>query len=253
MEYAFVTGATGVLGAAFCRELANRGYGLFITGRNADKLEILKTSLIETYPGINCCYAPADLSDSSQREKVYAAAKDYNFSIIVNVAGADIQKAFIKYDEKKLVFQTRACFESAVSVCNFALSHRAERLHIINISSICGNQPMPYFAVYSACKGALTDFSVALSRELRGSGITVTAVLPGSIYTRKDVCEYIDSLGFWAKKAAKSPEFVVSDSLKAAFKGKVKCIPGGLNKMVYFFSKMIPEKLKLRYAAVKYY
>lgn len=249
MKYAFVTGATGVLGTAFCRLLAKEGYGLFITGRSPQKLQALKTSIIQAYPGADCNFYPAYLSCDGDVLSLFSAAESYRFSLVVNVAGADIQKPFCEYDLPKLTFQTRACFEGAVKVCLFALTHRAGKLNIINISSLCGEQPMPYFALYSACKGALTDFSVALSRETKSLGVSVTAVVAGSIYTRLDVKEYINSLGFWARKSAKTPEYVAAKSLKASKKGKVKYIPGGLNKFIYALSRIVPGGLKTRWLA----
>lgn len=249
MKYALVTGATGVLGTAFCKNLAGLGYNLFVTGRRAEKLSALKNALVAAYPGVNVDFCAADLTDEEERESLFSAASAYKFSVAVNVAGADIQKPLGEYTQKKLVFQTRVCFEAAAAVCLFAKKNKAETLHIINISSLCGEQPMPYFALYSACKGALTDFSVALSREFKGEGITSTAVVAGSILTRPDVKEYINSLGFWARKSAKTPEYVATKSLKAAFKGKRKIVPGGLNKVIYFFSKLLPPRLKLNIAA----
>lgn len=250
MEYALVTGATGVLGTEFCRELARRDCNLFLTGRSEAKLDGLKKELLSANPAIDCEVFAADLAREEERESLFEAAKIYTFNKLVNVAGADIQKPFEKYDENKIIFQTRVNFEAAVSLCNFAIKHRAENLKIINICSVCGLQPMPYFALYSACKGALIDFSVALSAEMKKKGVTVTAVLPGSIYTRDDVREYINSLGFWARRSAKTPGYVVTKSLKASLKGKRKIITGGLNKLICFFSKLTPQGIKLRYIAI---
>lgn len=249
MQYSIITGATGVLGSAFCKALASRGCNLFLTGRSWDKLTALKNFLIGEYPSIDCKIFAADLTDEGARQSLFEAAKDLSFNMLVNVAGADIQKPFEKYSEEKIIFQTRINFEAAVSLCKFAIDRRAERLEIINICSVCGLQPMPYFALYSACKGALTDFSVALSAEMRKKNVSVTAIIPGSVYTREDVKDYINSLGFIARKSAKTPEYVVAKSLKAADKGKKRKIIGGLNKLIYALSKVTPQSVKLRYIA----
>lgn len=108
---------------------------------------------------------------------------------------------------------------------------------------------MPYFAIYSALKGALTNFSVALSREMKGTGVSVTAVLPGAVYTRPDVVEYIKKQGIWGKIAAKSPQFVAKRSLAAADRGKVKYIPGVANKLMRAFTALIPMRMKLCFIA----
>ena len=158
----------------------------------------------------------------------------------------------MEYDQKKITFQSRILFESAVSLTHFCIKNCAKQLKIINISSVSGLYPMPYFAIYSALKGALTDFSIALSRELKGTGVSVTAVLPGAVYTRPDVVEYIKKQGIWGKIAAKSPQFVAKHSLAAADRGKVKYIPGVANKLMRAFTALIPMRLKLRFIAKKW-
>ena len=61
-------------------------------------------------------------------------------------------------------------FEAAVSLSRFAIENKAETLRIVNVSSVSGIYPMPYFAIYSATKAALTSFSVALREEVKKTG-----------------------------------------------------------------------------------
>ena len=135
----------------------------------------------------------ADLADTESRKALMEAmeAEGLKISLLLNVAGADVQKALTKYTEEKLAFQCRVNFEAAVSLCRFAILHKAERLEIVNISSVSGIYPMPYFAIYSATKGALTSFSLSLREEMKGQGVHVTAVLPGAMPTREDIKEQI--------------------------------------------------------------
>jgi short-subunit dehydrogenase len=57
------------------------------------------------------------------------------------------------------------------------------RGHIINVSSIVGGFPSPWAALYSATKSFIDAFTTALHRELRGSGVHVSAVRPGPVVT----------------------------------------------------------------------
>lgn len=247
MKYSLITGATGVLGCAFCRQLASRGNNLFLTGRSEQNLIALKNKLNEDYPSVDVKYYACDLSSDFSRRAFFAYACYFKFDRLVNVAGADIQKPFEEYNETKILFQIRACFEGAVSFSQFALKHSEGGLQIINISSVCGLQPMPYFAVYSASKAALTNFSVALNEEGKDKGVTSTAIIAGSIYTRPDVCEYIKNRGGWSKMTAKYPDFVAEKSLIAAEKGKAKYTVGFGNKFMRVFTKLIPERVKVWY------
>lgn len=251
MDYTLITGATGVLGKNFAEECASRGCRLLLTARNRDKLNRLKSYLAERYSAEVEVF-PCDLADSGQRQAFYSFAQHVKIERLINVAGADIQKAFEKYDEQKLTFQIRANFEGAVSMCRFALLNRAEHLEIINISSVSGIYPMPYFAVYSASKRALTQFSVALREEVKHENVKVCAVLPGAVYTRKDVVENIQTQGLWGKLAAKRPAFVVEKSLKAVRRNKAVFIPGFCNKCMNAVTKLLPLKLKLKFIASKW-
>lgn len=252
-SYTMITGATGVLGKCFAKTCYQNMEHLFLTGRNHEKLQALKEELEASIPdGIPrpdiITYA-CDLCDENSRKSMYQSADGLQLSRLINVAGADIQKAFDLYDEDKLVFQTRACLEGTVSTCSFAISHAAEGLKIINISSVSGIYPMPYFALYSATKGAVTQFSLALHEECKPKNIGVTCVLPGAIYTRPDVVENIKTQGVWGKWAAKTPQFVVDCSLAAAQKNKAKVIPGFCNRLMNTFTKLLPLSWKMKYIA----
>ncbi|MGN0814613.1 MAG: SDR family NAD(P)-dependent oxidoreductase [Candidatus Coproplasma sp.] len=252
MSYTLISGATGYLGRAFALECLSRSENLYLTGRSEEKLSLLKTYLLSVDPKAEILTFACDLTDGEERKKLFFNAQNLTFSRLINVAGADVQKAFELYDEDKLTFQTRVCFEAAVSLCNFCIKHRADGLKIINISSVSGIYPMPYFALYSASKSALTSFSLALAEEFRKTDVKVTAVLPGSIYTRPDVTEYIKSLGIWGRISAKTPQYVAMKALSASDKGRKKIIVGGANKLMNAATKLLPLKLKMRFIAKKW-
>ncbi len=249
--YALVTGATGGLGKAFAEELARRGYALVLTGRSEEKLQALQADLQAQYPLIETVYCAADLSDEKDRAKLFQLVEDreISLSLLANVAGADIQKGVAEYTQEKIAFQCRVNFEAAVSLCRYAMDYKAERLEIINVSSVSGIYPMPYFAIYSATKRALTSFSVALREEVRGKGISVTAVLPGAMPTREDIKAQIKGQGLWGKLAAKSPASVAKASLKAVRKNKSKVIVGFWNKAMRVATCWIPSPLRMKFIA----
>ncbi len=111
---------------------------------------------------------------------------------------------------------------------------------------------MPYFAIYSATKGAVTSFSLALRQEVKHDGIRILAVLPGAMPTRDDIKEQIKGQGLWGKLAAMSPLVVARKSLKVVEKGKGKYIPGFWNKVMNFFTKFLPLSLKLKFIAKRW-
>ena len=253
MEYTIITGACGGLGGAFTETLAAQGENLLLIGRNIERLEQLRESLCVRY-GLTARIYALDLTDTVQIlvfEK-YLKENDVRICRLINAAGADIQKPFAKYTQEKIAFQCRVNFEGATALCRLALAYKAKTLEIVNISSVSGIYPMPYFAVYSATKRALWSFSVALREEVKKDGVRVTAVLPGAMPTRQDICAQIEGQGLWGKLAAKSPQYVAEKSLQAVRKNKRTFIPGFWNRVMYYGTKLIPLSWKLRFIAKRW-
>lgn len=253
-KYALITGATGGLGKAFVDEVAKEGYSLLLTGRSEEKLLVLKEEVGAQYPNLEVRVYAADLSSSDSRKAMMSklVREGLKISLLVNVAGADIQKGLTEYTEEKILFQSRVNFEAAASLCRFAIDRKDRHLEIINVSSVSGIYPMPYFAIYSATKGALTSFSQALREEMKGKGVFVTAVLPGAMPTREDIKEQIKGQGLWGRLAAKSPSSVAKISLKAVKKNKRKVIVGFWNKAMRITTACLPTSWRLRFIAKRW-
>ena len=158
----------------------------------------------------------------------------------------------MEYTQEKISFQCRVNFEAAVSMCRLAIARKAEHLDIINVSSVSGIYPMPYFAIYSATKAALTSFSVSLREEMKGKNVHVTAVQPGAMPTRDDIKEQIKGQGLWGKLAAKSPESVAIASVKAVRKNKAKTIVGFWNNVMRIGTCWIPNVWRLKFIAKRW-
>lgn len=288
MEYTFITGATGGIGKAFAEYYAAKGCNLYVTGRSDEKLINLKTRLLEINPNISVVYRSADLTNEQSRNGLFEYADDLGLYItrLVNVAGADIQKAFINYTEEKVLFQIRVNVEATIALThafikrlsfsepsltfnNDIKSKNGQGLdangspkhdqnvnntaknplpEIITVSSLSGVSPMPYFQLYSATKACLTNFFKSLRVELKGK-VNVSTVLPGGVYTRPDVCKDIAGQGLWGKLSAKKPEYVVKTAAKAVKKNKKIVIPGFWNKFLYHVMKIVPEGIRLNFIA----
>ena len=251
MDYTLITGACGGLGKEFCRQLI-KSDDLFLTGRSEQKLLLLKEELQRIEPNRKIEIFEADLTNEEDRKKLfdYADENGIKFSGYIGVAGADIQKEFLKYTPEKVVFQIRLNFEANVAVCHAVLKRRAAHLKILSVSSMSGSTPMPYFAIYSATKSALINFYTSLRFEVKDAKITVLA--PGGIPTREDVKRDIEIQGRTGKLSAKPAEFVVKKALKGLEKNKRLVIPGFFNKFVYGLEKIVPMPVKCSFVAKKW-
>ena len=250
-QIAIISGATGGLGRAFAFACAEEGMPLFLTGRSEEKLAALRAELAQKFPRLPTDARACDLTDAAARAALFAyiRGKEYRVARLCNVAGADIQKAFEKYTEKKIVFQCRVNLEATLSVTRFVLSRRADALEIVTISSMSGVYPMPYFALYSATKSALVSFFSSLRSELKGSGVKITTVLPGGVYTRPDIVKDIEGQGLWGKMSAKTPEYIAQKSLQAVRRNRKKLIPGFWNKFLATVPKIVPQNWRMRFIA----
>lgn len=252
MTYTLITGACGGLGGAFVRLLAERGENLYLTGRSEERLSALVQSLKEEFSGLTVKYHCCDLADSASRTEFFRRTDEegVTFSRLVYVAGADIQKAFEKYTEEKLVLQARVNFEGAVSFTRAVMERSAldGKTEFLAVGSVSGIYPMPYFALYSASKEALRRFYAALRTELQGRA-KVTCILPGAIPTRDDIKENIKTQGLWGKLAAKSPRFVAKAGLKAVKKNRRTVVVGFWNKVMRAGTAILPLSLKMKFIA----
>lgn len=252
-NFNFISGATGGIGRAFAYSLASKGYPLFLTARNGQKLNILKEEILRHY-GVDVITFACDLADEKARLQMinFIKANNVSFEKIILVAGVDTQKPFMDYEENKVLMQMRVNAESTISLTHALLKNRAEKAEIVCISSMSGQTPMPYFALYSATKAMLTNFFTALHYELKKDGVKVTTVIPGGVYTRPDIVEQIKRQGLWGKLTAKQPEFIAEKSLKAVRKNKIKYIPGFFNRLLNVVMKILPKKLVLSFIAKRW-
>lgn len=251
MGYVLITGATGGIGSEFCRQLV-MGNDLLLTGRSQEKLEDLKSSLLSLRPNAKIELFSVDLTDFDKRQELFdfADQKGIKFSGLINVAGVDTQKEFIKYTQQKIAFQIRVNVEATISITHGVLLRREKDLKILTVSSMSGTVPMPYFAIYSSTKATLNSFFKSLRYEVKDAKITT--LMPGAVPTREDIKKDIEIQGFTGKLSSKPVGFVVKKALKGLEKNKQRVIPGAFNKFIYFIEKITPKSIQCRYVAKKW-
>lgn len=253
-EFSLVTGAGGKLGGVFCEKLCNRGDRLILTGRDITRLTEVKQKLLGIRGDAEILVFPMDLTDEKSRAKFYEFMDENQVSVktLINVAGVDTQLPFLAYNEKKIIYQIRVNLEGTVALTSACLNRRAENMKILTVSSMSGACPMPYFAIYSATKSALSSFFFSLRSELKGEGVSVTVLMPGSVPTRDDIIEDIKKQGIYGKLSTVSMEKVAKKALFALDRNKRLVIPGAFNKFVYALTRITPQKLSAKFIAKRW-
>jgi hypothetical protein len=184
-KVAVVTGASSGIGALVARRLATSGYRVVLVGRRQDRLAEVARQIEEA--GGEAETLVADLADRNGPRLVYEHVADRHGAadVLVNNAGFGW---YGYYADMPWETASGMIAVNATSVANlvslFLPGMRARRSgHIVNLSSVAGSIPSQGVAVYCATKSFVDSFSTALYRELRGSGVHVSAVRPGPVLT----------------------------------------------------------------------
>jgi short-subunit dehydrogenase len=115
--------------------------------------------------------------------------------------------------------------------------------YILNISSISAAMPYPTISLYGLTKSFLRGFTRALRSELKGSGVSVSCLIPGATATALYDTDHINVPMLIRLGIMKKPEDVARAGVDALFRGKAERIPGLINKFIMLFIPLIPHAL----------
>jgi short-subunit dehydrogenase len=169
-----LTGASGGLGQAIARALAERGASLVLTGRRTEVLEPLAGEL-------GARALAVDLAEPAEAERLAQQCADADI-LVANAAlpaSGRLESFSVDEIDRALNVNLRAPIVLAHSLSP-AMVGRG-RGHLLFMSSLAGKAATPGTALYNASKYALRGFASALRADLHGSGVGVSAVFPGFI------------------------------------------------------------------------
>ncbi|MBR3237514.1 MAG: SDR family oxidoreductase [Oscillospiraceae bacterium] len=248
---ALVTGASGGLGLEFARLLAKKHYDLVLVARNEDKLNGIKSELEKEY-GVTAWVCPCDLSRADAALDVYqfTQAHDLEIDVLINNAGFGDSGKFAESNWQKQYEMVQVDITALMQLTHCFLPGMVERGHgkILNLSSVAAFCAGPGMSVYYASKAFVRSFSEAVAEEVKGTGVTVTALCPGPTATGFEAAADMGKGSKMFKKAAK-PEDVAKAGIRALRLGKVLCYQGSFTKWMGFLCRLVPRSVTRRYAA----
>ncbi len=181
-----ITGANKGIGKAIALQFASCGYNLFLCARNLDLLNETATEIQGKFPSVKIKVKSVDLS--LKAEVISFADWCLHFGvpdILVNNAGIYLPGNSVDEPEQHMEMMMDTNFYSAYHLTRKLVPSMKKQGsgHIFNICSIAALQAYEGGGGYSISKFALNGFSQNLRHELKSSGIKVTAVFPGAVFT----------------------------------------------------------------------
>ena len=249
---ALITGASAGIGEATARELAARGHGVTLVARREDRLRSLAGELSDRF-GVRAEALGADLGSETARADLVRRIDELGLQVevLVNNAGFGGGEDFVETDRELLASMVELNCAALLDLQAAYLPRMVERGRgaVINIASTAAFQPLPGSATYAATKAFVLSLSEAVHEELKGTGVTLTAVCPGPVKT-----EFMDVAGltkaeeqlpgvFWM-----SAESVAKAAVEAAEDGKRAIVPGLLNRAGAITGQHAPRMLALPFA-----
>jgi len=244
--WALVTGASEGLGREFATLAAKDGFDVILTARQADKLEAHAASLRRAY-NVAVEVMPADLTDPVAVERLWdRASAGRQIGILVNNAGLGHNG-----DLSAPAGWAREADSIAVNIIAATILLKRAAAHmqghgsggILNVASTAGFMPGPHMAVYHATKAYLLSLSEAVSEELRGTAVTVTALCPGPTATQFFASDGAEKKTLITRLPMPSAQSVAVAGWAAMVKRRRVKVVGISNKIFAFFPRIAPRRL----------
>ncbi len=250
--YTLITGASKGLGLALAHECAAHGQHLILTARTFDLLEKIKFEFEKRY-NISVEVISVDLTKQGAVAEIKRFCDDNNYVVnaLINNAGFGNTGEFAETEMARDLDMVHVNISVLTEMTKLFLKDMKTRKdgRIMNVASTAAFQPGPYGSVYYASKAYVYSFSCALHEELKGTGVSVTALCPGPTDT-----DFFKEAKMEALKLKRthmmSAEAVAKAGFKAMMKGKRECVPGFKNRFLIFAGKLAPMGITLK--AVKW-
>ncbi|MCX2982892.1 SDR family oxidoreductase [Halieaceae bacterium IMCC14734] len=250
MQTTLITGASSGIGESLAGHFAAGGSNLILVARTEAKLKTLAKQLQREH-SVQVWVLPADLSKRGAAKKLAASlkAQSIEFDVLVNCAGILEHGFFVDNGaaaHQQIIDLNITGLTSMLDVFLPGMVKRGGG-RVLNVASIASFQPLPSLAVYAASKAYVLSLTESLAEELKGTGVTITALCPGVTATNMLSSAQQKSEGL------NLPGFIIGDvedvaeqGYQACMKGEVICVPGAINLAATVAGRATPKWLLRR-------
>ena len=248
MSIAIVTGASSGLGRAFARRLSREPdiQEIWAIARREERLKELDALCACSVRPI-----PLDLreDESFQALRVLLKQENPDISVLVCAAGFGKMGNAVSIDPSDNAAMIDVNCKAAMAVTLLCRPWLRRGSQVLEISSVSAFTPVPGVGVYAATKAYVLSYSLALGKELKDRGVTVTAICPGPVTDTEffGIAEEKQSIADYKKAFVVGQERVVRQAIEDAFAGKTVSVCGLPMKAFRAMTKVLPWDLILNY------
>ena len=242
-KLALITGASGGIGEAFGHVLAAEGYDLVLVARRDQELHRVKGVIAARNP-VAVHVAALDLAETGAVDTLAAELAERNLvpNVVINNAGFGLVGPSVELSREEQLgmidLNMRALTDLTLRYLPNMIAGKTGG--IINVASVAGFMPGPMMAVYFATKNYVVSFGDALASELKGTGVTVTTLCPGTVKTA------FQARAGQNERSSTLSAFDVATQGWAGFKAKRRVvIPGLFNQIVAYGLRITPRRISL--------
>jgi uncharacterized protein len=256
-EYIVITGASSGIGLEMAKQLASKNYNLILVARSEDKLLKLQQELIAEC-NVDVKYLLFDLSEHNAATDLYQLIKETNYSVtgLINNAGFGDYGNFVEMPLKKDEEMIAVNITALVGLTKLfgADMVKAGKGRIMNVASLLSFLPFPYYSLYSATKSFVLAFTETVAAELQGTGVTLTALCPGTVETPFHN-ELMRKTNAMSANKPMPADIVAKAGVELFLNGKGKKIVGFMNWFLSNLPRVTPDifmmKIKKNLASIK--
>jgi hypothetical protein len=237
MTTALVTGASSGIGREFAKLLHAEGHDVVMMARRKDELEALAAELGNTRTRV----IPVDLAAPGAVGAVVSLVPDVD--ILINNAGYGDYGPFHDADPHKTLGMIQLNVVALTELTRRYLPGMVERGRgrVLNVASTAAFQPGPLMSVYYATKAYVLSLSEGIAEELRGTGVTVTALCPGPTASGFQAGAAMGESRLVKGRKLPTAAHVARAGLKAMNEGRAILVPGLSNKLGAVSVRFLPR------------
>lgn len=246
MAMALITGASSGIGLELARVFAENGIDVILVARSEDKLNALAQELVATH-GVKAEVVVCDLSEQGAAQRLYNVIKENGWGVdyVVNNAGFGVYGEFTKTDWQAEAAMLQVNIVALTQLTKLFLPDLIAKGsgRILNVASTASFQPGPLMAMYFASKAYVLSFSQAIANELKGTGVTVTALCPGATETGFQQAAGATGSRLFDMRTLPTGADVARCGYRAMMKGKRVAVHGAMNKLLVQANRVAPRRL----------